>query len=355
MQDPTAIRHVHIFGDESSHKGKHAFMVYGTISCNAQKLEEVTQALAFPNFHHEFHWKESGSFLDPHKLFASAIFALLKRRWLDFRCIVVNARHMNHKEFNQNDPDLGLEKYIHRQLLRYALKQPNARFHVVLDAGREEKFPPEQKRRMLNNGFKKESGHSHDSFLSVRTMASKDSRLVQAADVLSGAVAWVRNERYNDKGKGWKKESLVEHIATKANLPSLHGRAKLRGIPMGHYLTFDHPTLPHVDQRGFAIWEFDLTMAVRREQESLSADQVAAIPGQDIRWRDLPSLGYRVRLACAYCGDEVPNSAPDPVLEARRITARHRPTCTKCGKGRVPLLDPDPRHGGLVARMIGPR
>jgi hypothetical protein len=248
-----------------------------------------------------------------------------------------------------------LEKYIYRQLLRYAEKEENTRFHVVLDGGREEKFPPKQKLRMLNAGFRKESGLSYDPFLSVRTVVSHESRLVQAADVLSGAVAWVKNKRYNHRDKGWKKESLVELIATKAYLPSLHGLAKERGIPMGHYLTFDYGTLPAVDKRGFAIWDFDLTKAVHREQESLSAAQLAAIPDRSSTWGDLLGQGYRVRLACAYCGNEIPHPKADPAFEARRITAKYRPKCTKCGKPRVPLLDHDPFAGGLLPRMNAPR
>jgi hypothetical protein len=330
-------------------------MVYGTVSCHEGQLGYIAKALEFPDFHHEFHWKRSG-FLDEHKLFASAIFHCMKRHGLKFRCIVVNTRHMKHREFNQSDPDLGLEKYIYRQLLRYALnnKNANSRFHVTLDAGREKRYPPEQKQRMLNLGYKKESSFTHSPFLSVGTMSSKDSRFVQAADVLSGAVAWVWNKRYTDLEKGVKKEGLAQHIAAEAKLPVKHPLAIQRRVVPGHYLTLGYETYEFAE-RWISIWDFDLTREKRREQQALSTAQLSAIPDQTTTWGSLPGLGYSVRLACAYCNDQLPNSPPDPKFEDHRITARYRPRCQECGRACVPLLDPDPRHGGLLVRLNVPR
>ena len=170
MKPPTGDRHVHTFGDESSHDGDH-YVVYGTVSCNAAKLEEVMEKLTFANFKHEFSWKRSGFYRD-HERFVDEVFRLIKRRWLIFRCIVIKASHMKQRKYKQNDTDLALERAIYRQLLRYANKQPDAVFHVVLDEGREKRFPPEDKQRMLNAGYRKKSGLSRDPFLSVRTMVS---------------------------------------------------------------------------------------------------------------------------------------------------------------------------------------
>ena len=216
MQISGPLQNIHIFGDESSHKGKTTFMVYGTVHCHQGQIEAVRKALEFPDFHHEFHWKRSGSYLDRHKAFASAIFYCMKYHGLRFRCIVVNTRHMRHKEFNESDPDLGLEKYIYTQLLRYALnfKNPQHRYHVTLDAGREKRYPPEQKQRMLNQGFRKRSTLTHAPFVSVSAMSSKESRLVQAADVMSGVVAWVWNKRYNDLEKGAKRKAWLSTSRT---------------------------------------------------------------------------------------------------------------------------------------------
>lgn len=351
MQPPTGDRNVHTFGDESSHDGDH-YVVYGTVSCNAAKLEEVTERLAFPKFKHEFSWKRSG-FADDHEKFVKEVFSLIRqRRWLTFRCIVIRASHMKQKKYKQNDSDLALERAIYRQLLRYAIKQPDAVFHIVLDEGREKRFPPEDKQRMLNAGYRKKSGCARDPFLSVRTMVSKNSRFLQAADVLSGAVGWVRNKRYLDKEQGPKKGRLARYVATKANLPAPNAHAKARGIKMGDYLTLDYSTSEIVDRNGFAIWDFDLTAGERRKQEEISTTQIALIPGPDTRWKDLPSKGFRARLACAYCENSVRNFLLDQKFADLRLTGKYRPTCGECGRKRVPLILPDPRKEGvLLARL----
>jgi Protein of unknown function (DUF3800) len=348
MSNALPISHVHVFGDESSHKANHNFMVYGTVSCDVRRLDAIKRVLEFPNFYHEFHWKKSGSHLQQHKQFAGAIFDCIKQYRLRFRCIAVNARHMRHREFNQSDPDLGLEKYIFFQLLSYArdYKFGNARFYVTLDAGREDRFPPTHKKRMLNARYRKETGFDHDAFEIVDVTHSHESRLVQAADVLSGAVAWVWNKRYETGGE--KKESLATYVAQRARLPIIHPLAKKAGVQSGHYLSLNYPTYAGTE-KGFAIWDFDLRKTIQKEQQALSAAQLAAIIDPTTKFGDLPNLGYEIRLSCAYCNDVVPNKPADPQFEAHRVTAVYRPKCSKCGRPRAALLHPDPRDTPLLS------
>lgn len=323
-------------------------MVYGTVTCDARRLDAINRVLEFPDFKHEFHWKKSGSFIEEHKQFVSAIFDCIGRYGLRFRCIVVNARHMKHREFNQSDPDLGLEKYIFHQLMSYTrdYKPGMVRFDVTLDAGREARFPTADKQRMLNARYRSETGFAGDVFESVDTLHSHKSRLVQAADVLSGAVAWVRNKRYETGGE--KKESLAAHAAKLARLPSIHPIAKKLGVQRGHYMSFNYRTYQFAE-KGFAIWDFDLTKAVHKEQHAASAAQLAAIADPTTKFGDLSSMGYQIRLFCAYCNNYVPNNPPDPQFDRHRITAVYRPKCVKCGTPRVALLDPDPRYAPLLA------
>jgi len=57
--DPTP-RLLHIFGDESSHRGNHNFLVYGTVSCERDKVplivEEIEKAKRGKSI--EWHWSE---------------------------------------------------------------------------------------------------------------------------------------------------------------------------------------------------------------------------------------------------------------------------------------------------------
>lgn len=128
-------------------------MVYGIVMFPERRYAEIEAALAFRGFDHEFHWKKCSHHIAEHRKFVSVIFDCIKNKDFQFRCIVVNRRHMNNAEFNDNDPDQALEKYIYRQLLNTAKSaSPKMRFHVTLDEGREKKFPPEDMERMLNNG-----------------------------------------------------------------------------------------------------------------------------------------------------------------------------------------------------------
>ena len=354
MTQPTPLRHIHIFGDESSHKANHDFLVYGTVNCQERHHQAVKDALEFPDVPHEFHWKKSRSHMAAHKAFINAIFECIRKNQLAFRCIYVNAKHMKHKEYNENDPDLGLEKYIFYQLLGYALEYKTGlgRFHVTLDAGREDRFPPEKKKYMLNQRYKKETETDLEPFLHVGVELSHKSRLVQAADMLAGAVAWVKNKRYLDPKKGPDKEELAKLTAAKAHLPINHPRAIAQGVERNSYLSFDYPTMPFADTKGFSIKEFDLNATENREKRATSAAQLDAIINQNARFGDL-SRKYRMSLWCGNCRNDVPYQNSDERFETTRITAKYRPKCTKCGKARIPIFDPDPRDGGLLPGMIG--
>ncbi len=354
MEATTNLRHVHIFGDESSHDGTNEFMVYGTMTCEERWLDEVRRTLKFPDFLHEFHWSESDRRLRQHQEFVAAIFKLINGNKLRFRCIIVKTSHMRHREYNQSDADLGLEKYIYAQLLQYALDYLTdaGRFHVVLDEGRGHKYPPEQKQRMLNAGFRKQSRFKHDPFVSVTTVTSESSRLVQAADVLTGAVAWVRNKRYkNVSNSGRKKEQLVIDVGRLARPRVTHKDAIARGLERGDYLVLHYPTYRFADSHGFTLWNFDLTAERRRELQEISRLQLAALPDFRFHFGELPGRGYEIRLECPYCNDVVANDPPDEKFNRFTVNARYRPKCSECWNPRIALLYPDPRDGGLLAGM----
>lgn len=78
--------------------------------------------------------------------------------------------------------------------------------------------------------------------------------MIQAADVLSGAVAWVWNKRY-EKDASHHKRTLAAHVAMRAKLQPTKA-AKTAGMKRGDVLTLGFQTLPHQEE-GFAIWSMD--------------------------------------------------------------------------------------------------
>jgi hypothetical protein len=166
-----------------------------------------------------------------------------------------------------------------------------------------------------------------------------------------GAVAWVKNNRYEDKDAGIKKESLATKIAQRADLPVLHPLAKRDGVERKSYLNCHYPTRKFADDKGFSIWDFDLTQDIHDDQERESEAQLRCLVDRRLTFGDLPDKGYRVRLMCAYCNNDSKNEPPDPKFNAQRIAAAYRPKCVVCGRSRVVLLKPDPREGQLFAAM----
>lgn len=347
-----ASKYVFLFGDESSHKGDSKFMVYGLASCPDQTAVAIKDRLTFPDFDHEFKWKKCGHQIEAHKKFVNAIFDCIRTKQFRFECIVVNRHHMDNAKYNDSDSDLALEKYIYRKLLNTSLKTaPDVRFVVRLDKGREKNYPPEDMERMLNLGYRKEHPLklTHSPFRSVKVVESHRSRFVQAADVLSGAVAWVWNKRYNDKDKGEDKESLAALVARRFDTKVTDKLALLRGVKQKHYLSLGYETASFAE-RGFSIWDFDLRKKKADERRQFSAEQLAAIPDPDTRFRDLARANYQINVECVYCNDKIRNSLDDDSLKrfnSLRVVTKERPICMECGRKRIAILHPDPRSGLL--------
>lgn len=352
METTDTSKYVFLFGDESSHRGDSKFLVYGLVSCPEETAVVIKDRLAFPDFKHEFKWKRCASYIDAHKKFVNAIFDCIHSKQFRFECIVVNRRHMDNARYNDSDSDLALEKYIYRKLLNTALKAgPEVRFVVRLDKGREKKYPPENMELMLNSGYRKEHPQkfAHLPFRSVKVVESHRSRFVQAADVLSGAVAWVWNKRYDDKDKGQEKESLAALVARRFDTQVTDKLALHRGVKQKHYLSLGYQTLPNVEH-GFSIWDFDLRAKKAEERRKFSAAQCAAVPDPKTRFRDLARSNYRINLECVYCNDKIKNSLDEPTLKrfnSLRVSTTQRPICMECGRKRIAILHPDPRSGLL--------
>lgn len=91
-------------------------------------------------------------------------------------------------------------------------------------------------------------------------MHSHESVMLQAADLVTGAVAWVSNgylypEKPDSAGYVHHR-TLADLIAKKARLASFK-RKGLARVPQGHVETLGWKTVKLLE-RGFAIWHMDL-------------------------------------------------------------------------------------------------
>lgn len=338
---PTTLppRLLHIFGDESSHKGNHKFLVYGTVSCERERLPKIVAELEAASKGRNLEWKWSGNHhraLYPE--FVDAIMRSKNQYGLRFRCLVVNTRHSRHGEYNNSDADLGLEKYIFFHLLSYARQQKaEARFFVQLDE-RTKKYTSESQRISLNHRDRAENGRTYELFAELSNVNSTSSRLVQAADVLSGAVAYVVNERYLMPQANAEKRALAERVARGFRVPIV-GPAKRLGIQRGDLRSLAFETLPNLSETsGFNSWHLHLRAKEEDEIRAKSRDQLSRYR-RDQTFGEIAAEGNQLILECARC-DHRHNDylSANPNFSKRRISEKPLPPCGKCGRNGIVYL-----------------
>lgn len=318
-----------IFGDETSHTGGHEYLVYGTMFCDSDKVQPILNTLTASLGGRDFErgWNHSG-FLHLYLRYVDAIFECRARYGLKFRCVVVNSREADHQKYNNSDAALGLEKYIFLHLLTYARDVPKGdpSLYVYLDK-RSSKYKGETQKIVLNRRDRLEHVRESEIFKIVKDVESDEHLLVQAADVLAGAVGWVWNKRH-EQNPGRHKLSLAMHIAWRAQIPIAESRLR-NSIAPGDLLTLGYPTLPHIGHKGFHIWALDWKTEHIKEMTLRSREQLSCFP-PSMRFGELdPS--YKVDLICPRCDKTIPDLiATRPLLRERAMSALRRPICSDC-------------------------
>src|SRR5258707_13430638 len=104
------------------------------------------------------------------------------------RCVVIPIRDSIYRD----DPKKGMQDFVFYNLIMYARDHAvvPAQFTVVLD--KRVPFSTTNLQERLNNRDRDEHGKI-GRFTSITEGESKDSRLIQAADFLTGAVAYANN------------------------------------------------------------------------------------------------------------------------------------------------------------------
>ncbi len=151
--------------------------------------------------------------------FINQVSSRLVARGPAYYCIVIDTSLVRHNEYNQGSRDTGFSKFLYQLLKKLArLFERNAHFYVYLDK-RNTRHPPDEVRIILNQGCRKEYGHTPFRIIEFRD--SKKSDLIQWVDIVTGAIAYHWNDRDSESNASPARIELASKIAVAVGLRSL--------------------------------------------------------------------------------------------------------------------------------------
>lgn len=245
-----------VYADESCQNG-HRYMVLGCTIVETKNVPAALRTIQEVREQHrlmgEMKWtKASKNKLDGYKALVDAYFELSAQELLHFHCLVVDTWGFDHRRFNGGDREIGFSKMIYQLLLHstrhYANKFP---VYVYLD-DRTTTHTLDNLKNVLNNGIASRYDIRSRPFKRVVFRDSKESILLQANDVLLGAVAAHKNEHDLKPGASQTKAELAAHVAAHCRCRRLGGNT-----PYG--------------QLRFKVWNFRLQQGVRQRRGVLRA------------------------------------------------------------------------------------
>ncbi len=246
---PTTGRFLHIYGDESRQTADR-YMVIGGIIAQRENEQRFAEAMALyrqsQNMRSELKWtRVSDQKLKEYRALIDLFFSV--NRAFHFKAIVVDTQEIDNRRYNKSDPELGFYKLMYQFLLHSfgAYLQPADRCIVFLDQRTTSHYKLSTLCAILNNGLRKKYGFEHQPVRNIQATNSKDSDLIQIADVLMGAIGYEMNGAHTRTGAKRGKVVLAEYIAQKAGL-----------------LNLQQPT-PR-SQKHFSIWHFHFRDYLRK-------------------------------------------------------------------------------------------
>jgi hypothetical protein len=241
------MRNFQVYCDESCDDNNHAFMAVSGILLTVDMAEEFRDEIVRwrqrTGMHGEMKWtKVSRKKLDDYKSFTKLTIDRTKSGICSFRSIVLEKRLIKWNEFHQGDEHVGLYKFMYQLILHCFIRQKMNGDDVltVFVDRKDTKYKLSELLNALRNGSRYWMGANAPKIKTVIPVESKASQIIQANDVLLGAVGFHNNQRDLLPETKAEKKELAAFIASEAGLSTLRTQ-----------------TPPFM--AGFGIWQFDLT------------------------------------------------------------------------------------------------
>jgi hypothetical protein len=233
-------------------------MVLGGIIVSGEGVkgieEKITRCRETTKMHAELKWgKVCTARFQEYKAFTDLFFDLNRADRAHFHSIVVDTSKLNHRLYNQGDPETGFYKFYYQLLLhsfggKYAQGRLDAKILVCLDR-RNSSYPLDKLKELLNRGMEKKHGRGSRPFVAVEARDSKASGVLQLADILMGAVGFRKNGYHQRPGANKGKVQLAEHIASKVGEVSM-------------------AVSPQRTRNRFTVWNFRLQPRVKKKEDA---------------------------------------------------------------------------------------
>ena len=225
-----------VFVDESSQNG-HPYMVLGAVivpgDAVAKCEQSITSILTEERMFGEIKWtKVSRSKLGVYRRLAAEHFRLVTTEGVEFIALIVATQGLDHAAYNQGDAEIGFNKFLfeilwHGAGLRYGA---NEKIVVHLDSRTANHDLTELTVCLNRKATRAFGGPVRAPFARVAFRDSKNSRIMQLADLLTGAIAWHKNDHDATLNPSAARLELANEIAR------LAGRKRLgANTPRGEW------------------------------------------------------------------------------------------------------------------------
>jgi len=334
-------RHLNIYGDESSQNAHH-YLVIGTIACELERLDrviaELEAAVAKYRRTSELKWQKLGKLeLPMYEAYIGALFNTFRSENVRFHCIVVDMTKANDAKYNEGDSEIGFSKYVFTLLNRYTFhhRALDPVFRVYLDE-RNTTHTLETTRRSLNRRAYNDYNQWHyQIFHTLTYVKSHEYRLVQAADIITGAIAYIWNGHHEQNGAAKHKIAMCDFIGKRL---------------WSDRTALGKPTLPYIEHRGISIWLLDWDADRRKALISTHKDQLLHIPGF-LSLGELHAHGFEISLTCPKCW-HLRKNVIHPGSLAQPFGGAFICGRTGCDGNAIPTLNPDPLKVPLFSRSL---
>lgn len=193
-----------LFNNKNSITENNRYICIGGIWIESEIREKVKSDIKVIQKKHnvfgEFKWKTvTPSKYDFYKELVELFFNYDDK--IKFRCVVIDAKQVDMKTYNNSDSELGFYKFYY-QLLTYWINNKN-QYKIYTDYKVNRKNDRLNDLRLILNN----KSRSSTTVQLIQAINSKESLLLQLEDVLMGAVAYKYN--FGDSGKAMAKNNLI--------------------------------------------------------------------------------------------------------------------------------------------------